>query len=171
MNDATDTNRLGSRFRGFLPVVVDVETAGFNPKRDALLEIAAVILGYDESGQLKPVETVACHVEPFPGANLEQAVARLADRVDMIYLHVDADILDQSYVPSHRTKEPNGPDIDQVLAAIDCVMATGKVIAYAVVSVYYKGPRHEVDLASGVELVRGGLSSWQRYGMSTYGKP
>ena len=72
MSDETDTNRLGNRFRGFLPVVVDVETAGFNPKRDALLEIAAVILAYDEQGKLQPVETIAVHVEPFPGANLDQ---------------------------------------------------------------------------------------------------
>jgi arginase len=100
----------------------------------------------------------------FPGPDLERAVADLAERVDLIYLHVDADILDQAFVPSHRTREPNGPDIDQVLAAIDCVMATGKVVAYAVVSVYDQGPRHEVDLASGVELVRGGLRSWRRYG-------
>jgi ribonuclease T len=64
--------RLANRFRGFLPVVVDVETGGFNPKRDALLEIAAVILNYDEDGQLRPVETHACLVEPFPGANLDE---------------------------------------------------------------------------------------------------
>lgn len=72
MNQATDENPLGNRFRGFLPVVVDVETAGFNPKRDALLEIAAVILGYDDTGRLRPLATHACHVEPFPGANLDQ---------------------------------------------------------------------------------------------------
>ena len=65
-------SRLTTRFRGFLPVVVDVETAGFNSKKDALLEIAAVILDYDENGALTPAETVACHVEPFPGANLDE---------------------------------------------------------------------------------------------------
>ncbi|MGD8842847.1 MAG: ribonuclease T [Gammaproteobacteria bacterium] len=64
--------RMATRFRGFLPVVVDVETAGFNPKRDALLEIAAVILDYDEQGRLRPSETHACHVEPFQGANLDE---------------------------------------------------------------------------------------------------
>lgn len=73
MNDANfEAENLSKRFRGFLPVVVDVETAGFNPKRDALLEIAAVILGYDEAGSLQPCETVACHVEPFAGANLDE---------------------------------------------------------------------------------------------------
>ena len=63
---------IANRFRGFLPVVVDVETAGFNPQTDALLEIAAVTLRMDENGGIHRAETHACHVEPFPGANLEQ---------------------------------------------------------------------------------------------------
>ena len=62
---------LGRRFRGFLPVVIDVETAGFNPQTDALLEVAAVTLRMDEGGLLHPAETHAYHVEPFPGANLD----------------------------------------------------------------------------------------------------
>jgi arginase len=52
----------------------------------------------------------------------------------------------------------------QVLAAVECVMATGKVVAFAVVSVYFQERSTEVDLASGVELVRGGLKAWRRYG-------
>lgn len=64
--------RMVNRFRGFLPVVVDVETAGFNPRTDALLEIAAVILRMDNDGKLYPASTHSCHVEPFPGANLNK---------------------------------------------------------------------------------------------------
>jgi len=64
---------MARRFRGFLPVVVDVETAGFNPQTDALLEIAAVVLKMDEDGMLERHATHAYHVEPFPGANLEKA--------------------------------------------------------------------------------------------------
>jgi ribonuclease T len=64
---------IAARFRSFLPVVVDVETGGFNPQTDALLEIAAVLLQMDDSGHLRPLRTVACHVEPFPGARLEPA--------------------------------------------------------------------------------------------------
>lgn len=67
------SDTMKGRFRGFLPVVVDVETAGFNPKTDALLEVAAVILSMDENGGIYPAQTVSRHVEPFPGANLEQA--------------------------------------------------------------------------------------------------
>ena len=45
---------IGQRFRGFLPVVVDVETAGFNAQTDALLEIAAIPIIYNEEGQFVP---------------------------------------------------------------------------------------------------------------------
>lgn len=64
---------IAGRFRGFLPVVVDVETGGFNPATDALLEIAAVLLRLDDDGELHPAESVRYHVEPFPGARLDPA--------------------------------------------------------------------------------------------------
>ena len=62
---------IARRFRGFLPVVVDVETAGFNAQTDALLEIAAVPIHMNEDGLVYPGDTISAHVEPFPGANLE----------------------------------------------------------------------------------------------------
>jgi ribonuclease T len=62
---------MDKRFRGFLPVVVDVETGGFNEQTDALLQIAAVLLDFNEEGQLVSTETHTCHVTPFEGANLE----------------------------------------------------------------------------------------------------
>lgn len=64
---------LANRFRGYLPVVIDVETGGFNHKTDALLEIAAVILDMDENGNLVPGQHIHHHVTPFEGANIEQA--------------------------------------------------------------------------------------------------
>lgn len=65
-------NNLSQRFRGFLPVVVDVECGGFNAETDALLEIAAVPIELAEDGSLLPGEAVYSHVIPFPGANLEK---------------------------------------------------------------------------------------------------
>lgn len=64
---------LSQRFRGFLPVVVDVETGGFKAATDALLEIAVVPIGQDAEGNLVRGETTAAHVIPFPGANIEKA--------------------------------------------------------------------------------------------------
>ena len=59
------------RFRGFLPVVVDVETGGFDSERDALLEIAAVVIRMDAEGWVHPEPAVSTHVVPFPGANID----------------------------------------------------------------------------------------------------
>lgn len=64
---------MARRFRGFLPVVVDVETGGFNSRTDALLEVAAVLITMDEDGWLQRGETLSQHVKPFEGANLEQS--------------------------------------------------------------------------------------------------
>jgi len=64
---------IADRFRGFLPVVVDVETGGFNAKTDALLEIAAVFVDPNEDGTFIRGETIRYHVKPFEGANLEPA--------------------------------------------------------------------------------------------------
>ena len=64
---------MSSRFRGFLPVVVDVETGGFNSKTDALLEVAAVLVDFGDGGILTRGETIRYHVKPFEGANMEPA--------------------------------------------------------------------------------------------------
>ena len=62
---------MADRFRGFLPVVVDVETGGFDWERHALLEIAAVMLRMDENGYVYPEPVVSTHVEPFEGSELD----------------------------------------------------------------------------------------------------
>jgi ribonuclease T len=68
----TITHELSQRFRGYYPVVIDVETAGFNARTDALLELAASMLQLDENtGELSIDETIQFNIEPFVGANLE----------------------------------------------------------------------------------------------------
>ncbi|GAA71488.1 ribonuclease T [Pseudoalteromonas sp. BSi20439] len=69
----TEQTLFAQRFRGFFPVVIDVETAGFNKETDALLEIAASVLKMDDEGLLSIDHTVHFHVQPFEGANIEQA--------------------------------------------------------------------------------------------------
>ncbi len=64
---------LAQRFRGYLPVIIDVESGGFNSQTDALLEIAAVTLRMDDDGQLHRHQTFSFHIEPFEGSNIEQA--------------------------------------------------------------------------------------------------
>ena len=66
------TTILSRRFRGLLPIVVDVETSGLNSSTDGLLEIAAVTISMNELGKFKCDKTYAHHVEPFLGARLEK---------------------------------------------------------------------------------------------------
>ncbi len=72
---------IAQRFRGFLPVVVDVETGGFNSETDALLEIAAVLVYVDADGNLCRGETSRYHVLPFENANLDPASLEV-NRID-----------------------------------------------------------------------------------------
>ena len=63
--------KLCERFRGFYPVVIDIETSGFDPNQNAILEIAAITLKMDEKGFLAPDETLQFNVNPFENAILE----------------------------------------------------------------------------------------------------
>jgi ribonuclease T len=65
------SGRMAERFRGFLPVVVDVETGGFDCTRHALLEIAACPIEIDDHGRLFPGEIVSTHVEPYAGSEID----------------------------------------------------------------------------------------------------
>ena len=69
--------------RGFLPVIVDVETGGFNETTDALLEIAAVFVGIDRQRMLYPQDSVCLAVHPFPGSNIEQSALDV-NRIDIL---------------------------------------------------------------------------------------
>jgi len=62
---------IADRFRGFLPVVLDIETGGFNPRTDALLEVAICMIKMDDFGRLHPAETINVDVEPFDGALID----------------------------------------------------------------------------------------------------
>lgn len=62
---------IATRFRGFLPVVVDLETGGFDADKHALLELAAVVLDMDANGQLYKKHTIHNHIHPFAGAKID----------------------------------------------------------------------------------------------------
>lgn len=94
MADKSDLNALSGRFRGYYPVVIDVETAGFNAQSDALLEIAAVTLQMNKEGWLLPDETLHFHVEPFEGANLQpEALAFMGSIQQILYAVPSANMM------------------------------------------------------------------------------
>jgi arginase len=135
--------------------IVFVDVRNLDPPEAQLVRASAAVVAAAAPGR--------------PGADLGAAVADLAARCDLIYLHVDSDILDLALVPNHGTGEPDGPDLAEVTAAMELVLATGKVAALAVVSVYGEGPGSAVSVASGVGLIRAGLAAWKRHGMAAAG--
>ena len=78
MTDLPEQDRpnMSHRFRGYLPVVLDVETGGFNPLTDALLESAIAIIQMNDSGFLEMGETLSFNIKPFQGANIEDAALK-----------------------------------------------------------------------------------------------
>ena len=96
MNDEIEIIPIKDRFRGFLPVVVDVETGGFDKDKDALLEIAAVILRMDEKGNLRPYRTHTWHIEPFEGANLDPI------SMEVNGINIDSPFRKEIALPEHR---------------------------------------------------------------------
>jgi ribonuclease T len=69
--DMPAASPMAGRFRGYLPVVVDVETGGFDWNRHALLEIAAVPIELDEYGRFVPGEVASAHIQPAPGTSID----------------------------------------------------------------------------------------------------
>ena len=73
INKTVTAPAIARRFRGFYPVVVDVETAGFNSETDALLEMAAVTFRVDREGIWFVEQCMNRHIQPFAGARLDPA--------------------------------------------------------------------------------------------------
>ena len=94
---------MAERFRGYLPVVVDVETGGFDWNRHALLELAAIPLELDADGRLVPGEVACAHLEPAPGTT-----------IDPKSLEVTGIILDHPF----RMAKPEREALDHVFAAV-----------------------------------------------------
>ncbi len=106
------------------------------------------------------VRATGVNVVPVIGPLLGEAVSKLAREVDLIYLHVDLDVLDASLAPSHDTKEPNGPDIAETLSAIQTVIDTGIVRAFGLVAIYPIREGADVSLRSATELLRESIRYW-----------
>src|SRR5580765_6010946 len=94
---------LATRFRGYLPVVVDVETGGFDWNRHALLELAAVPIELDEHGRLVPGQVACAHFQPAPGLE-----------IDPKSLEVTGIVIDHPF----RLAKPEKEALDHVFAAV-----------------------------------------------------
>ncbi|MDR5898419.1 ribonuclease T [Halomonas vilamensis] len=113
MSEAIARDLMAQRFRSYLPVVVDLETGGFNAKQDALLEIAVVTLTMDPEGNLLPDATYAYHLKPFEGANIEQSALdftgiRLDDPLRQQVAVTEAEALGELFRPVRKAIKAHG---------------------------------------------------------------
>ena len=109
------SNRMAERFRGFLPVVVDVETGGFDAERDALLEIAAVVVRMDETGVVHPQPCVSTHVQPFPGAHIDPRALEITG--------IDPDHPFRAALPERAALDHIFRPVREAMKAADCQRA------------------------------------------------
>ncbi len=102
---------LDQRFRGYLPVIVDIETSGFNPRKNALLEIAAVIVEYNSNQELEITERYSTHVVPFKNSELDASALKFngIDPYHPFRMAIDEkDALDLIFKPiKHAVKRNN----------------------------------------------------------------
>jgi ribonuclease T len=108
-------SRIADRFRGFLPVAVDIETGGFNAKSDAILEIAACILCLDDFGRIKIAETIAVDIEPFQGSRIEPS--------SLEFTGIDLDDPDRNPISEKEALQKIFLPIRRELRATECQRA------------------------------------------------
>ena len=105
--------QINKRFRGFLPVVVDVETAGFDAQRSALLQAAACILRMDkETGELYVADSIVVDILPFEGAEISQEALKFNGIADPFHPFRGAieerHALEKPFQPIHREVKATG---------------------------------------------------------------
>lgn len=117
MSTASKATSMSARFRGYLPVIIDVETGGFNSETDALLEIGATLLCMDEQGQLIIDETWSAHIQPFEGANIEQSA------LDFTGIRLDSALRQEAAVSEQEALSDLYKKIRRSLKSQDCTRA------------------------------------------------
>lgn len=145
--------RMGAHIKAPLPTdrIVLVDVRDLDPLEKALINATNAVIAAPATG--------------FPGSDLKQAVTELANKCDVLYLHFDADVLDESYLRNYPALTvPDGPNPDQLAQAIDCVMETGKVAVFSFVSADCGGENPEPAMKAFHQILSSGLRSWKRYG-------
>ena len=67
-------------------------------------------------------------------ANLRKQMDDLADRVDVVYVHIDMDVLDPAEVPGHDLTVADGPSSKDLAAAIELMFRNPKTVALGIAS-------------------------------------
>ena len=125
-------NILAKRFRGYYPVIIDIETSGLTAQTDAILEIAAIFPAMDEQGYLYCAAKIHFHVAPFEGANLDPIIVAHTAAFDQGLINKATERCNLKRVPFHPfatfdTASMAGLVLGQTVLAKACAQAN---IAY-----------------------------------------
>jgi arginase len=113
---------------------------------------------YDKEAVI--VEASDITVVGLDSPELGPAVDRLAAETDLLYVHIDLDILDRELIPAHMAQEPGGPNVEQTVAALDRIFATGRVDAFALVSLYAFLPEGDKSVDASIAILRPAIERW-----------
>jgi arginase len=106
------------------------------------------------------VEASDITVVGIDSPELGPAVDRLAAETDLLYVHIDLDILDRELIPAHMAQEPGGPSVEDTVAALDRIFATGHVDAFALVSLYAFLPEGDKSVEAALGILKPALERW-----------
>lgn len=92
----------------------------------------------------------------FPGV-----MTWLAGRCELLYLHVDLDVLDPRFVPSASTPSADGLTVDELISTMVTVLQTGKVAAVSLSSLNPgAGARGQRSVSSAMKALTSALPTW-----------
>ena len=89
---------------------------------------------------------------------MRDAIARLSQQVEVIYVHIDLDVLDPSEIPGGNLTAPNGPTAAQLGEALRFIMSYEKVGALGIASFDIAEEGRAKRLQSTLEVIRGALA-------------
>jgi arginase len=124
---------------------------------DQIVMVDVRSLGKEESTVVAASDITVVGID---SPELGPAVDRLAAETDLLYVHIDLDILDKDLIPAHMAQEPNGPTIEQTVAALDRIFATGHVDAFALVSLYAFLPDGDKSVDAALGILKPAVERW-----------
>lgn len=159
---------------GGMPVAVSAGLALRNLRLEAGLDpplpTERIVLGAArdldplERGLIEDSDIVQVSTEDFRDVteHLRSQMERLSSIADLIYVHIDMDVLDPAEVPGHPLTVAGGPTSEELAAALAAMFAYPKVAALGVASTPW-GPRDPdgVSLRAAYNLIEGAIRGMQ----------
>ena len=89
---------------------------------------------------------------------MQKALDRLSRQVDVIYLHIDLDILDATEIPGSFFEVLGGPTATQLVEPLRFLMRNPKVKALGIASFPTAEEGRETSMKSALTLIRAAIS-------------